>query len=296
MGERVVVFGDVIDDILVVPQEPIRDDTDTTSSIRFSAGGSAANTASWLGALGAQVDFVGMVGAGDIPRHSAVLESFGVTPRLLSAADLPTGTIVVIVDGQHRAMLTERGANDLLSPDDVSDALLDSAGVVHFTGYSLFGAQDRSEAVRRLIARCVERGVPVSVDPGSAGFLESYGAERFLETIAGATLFFPSLEEARFLTGLETPDQMMSVLRELFPLVALTMGERGVLLGGRGLENLQMDAPDTVVVDPTGAGDAFSAGFLRDWVTSRDRLSAARSGSDAAVRAVGTIGGRPPLS
>jgi len=55
-GTRIVVFGDVIDDIVVVPSGPIRPDTDTPSSIRNSPGGSAANAASWLGSAGAQVD------------------------------------------------------------------------------------------------------------------------------------------------------------------------------------------------------------------------------------------------
>ena len=59
---RIVCFGDIIDDVVVVPNGPIRDDTDTDSVIRNRPGGSPANTAAWLGSLGAAVDFVGVVG------------------------------------------------------------------------------------------------------------------------------------------------------------------------------------------------------------------------------------------
>src|SRR5690554_3490156 len=109
---RIVVFGDVIDDIVVVPNGPIRDDTDTPSRISHRAGGSAANVASWLGRQGAGVDFVGRVAASDVPRHEEVLAGFGVTPHLVADEELPTGTIVVLVDGDSRSMLTDRGAND----------------------------------------------------------------------------------------------------------------------------------------------------------------------------------------
>ena len=60
---KVLVVGDVIDDVIVVPHGPIRPDTDTISDIRSSPGGSAGNTASWLGHLGVEVEFVGMVGS-----------------------------------------------------------------------------------------------------------------------------------------------------------------------------------------------------------------------------------------
>ncbi|MCC6854982.1 MAG: hypothetical protein IT189_02860, partial [Microbacteriaceae bacterium] len=72
-GQRIVCFGDLIDDVVAVPQGPIRDDTDTEASIRILPGGSAANTAAWLGSLGADVDFVGIVGSADVARHEASL-------------------------------------------------------------------------------------------------------------------------------------------------------------------------------------------------------------------------------
>ena len=292
MTTRIVVFGDVIDDIVVVPTGPIRDDTDTPSSIRHRAGGSAANAAAWLGDQGVPVDFVGRVAADDVQRHSRILAGFGVTPHLLGDRDLPTGTIVVIVDGDSRSMLTERGANDRLSADGVGDELLDSAALVHFTGYSVYHGQDQP-AIRRLIDRATRRGVSVSVDPASAGSLQDFGVEKFFEIIGGTDLFFPNLDEGKALTGLEDPAAIASSLGERFPLVALTLGRGGAIIAQRGRGLVTVEAIQCAVVDPTGAGDAFTAGFLTSWIVDSDAVAAARAGIRVAARAVTLVGGRP---
>ncbi|WP_394771413.1 carbohydrate kinase family protein [Lacisediminihabitans sp.] len=289
---RIVVFGDVIDDVVVVPHGPIRADTDTASSIRRRAGGSAANTAAWLGRLGAAVDFVGMVGADDLERHHALLSRCGVSTHLTGHPDLPTGSIVVIVDGEQRTMLTETGANAAMTPDAVADDLLDAAAMVHFTGYSLFGRPDDA-AVRSLIRRAKARGVVVSVDPGSAGFINDFGADRFLAAVAGADLLFPSLDEGRVLTGLAAPIEVVARLAEDFAVVALTLATDGVLVAQRGRDTVRVGAIETEIVDPTGAGDAFAAGFLDEWLRTRDAAAAARAGVLAGALAVATIGGRP---
>lgn len=299
MNSRIVVFGDVIDDIVVVPQRAVRPDTDTASSIRTRAGGSAANAAAWMSFLGAEVDFVGMVGAGDRARHAALLAATGVTEHLAEHPTLPTGTIVVIVDGETRTMLTETGANVALTADTVTDSMLDAAGIIHFTGYSLFGAPSRADAVRRLLTRAKERGVQVSVDPGSAGFIADFGVERFLDTVHGATFLFPNLEEGRLLTGLDDPSAVALSLAQRFTIVALTLDTEGVFVAVRG-EGLERVAASTVtIVDPIGAGDAFAAGFLAEWARNGEGSSmaraaaSARSGVDAGALAVATIGGRP---
>jgi sugar/nucleoside kinase (ribokinase family) len=295
-ARRIVVFGDVIDDVVVVPAGPIRHDTDTPSSIRQRAGGSAANAASWLGAQRAAVDFVGRVGAGDVARHSEILAGFGVTPHLVGDPEHPTGAIVVIVEGNSRSMLTERGANDFLSADDVTDDLLDEASVVHFTGYSIYHGQghgDGHAAVRRLFERAAQRSVSVSVDPASAGSLEDFGAQVFLDLIDGADLLFPNLDEGRALTGLDEPMAIAAALGERFPLVALTLGAEGVIVAEQGSELVRIPVVESTIVDPTGAGDSFVAGFLASWTADRDAVAAARAGATVAARAVTQVGGRP---
>lgn len=290
MSERIICFGDVIDDVVAVPEGAIRDDTDTPAAIRMMPGGSAANTAAWLGSLGAEVDFVGIVAAADVARHSAAL--IGVTAHIAGHATLPTGTIVVVVQGQSRTMLTQRGANCALDPADATAALLASAGVLHITGHVLLNDAG-ADGISRLIARARAAGVAVSVDPGSAGFIADYGVDAFLAAIAGASILFPSLEEGSLLTGLAAPEAIAAKLAESFEVVALTLGIDGVIVAsGDTVEKVV--ASHASVVDPTGAGDAFAAGFLADWVRTHDPIAAAMTGALVGARAVETMGGRPP--
>jgi sugar/nucleoside kinase (ribokinase family) len=288
---RIVVFGDVIDDVIATPRGPIRADTDTPATIVRRAGGSAANMAAWLGRTGARVDFVGRVGVLDLERHTRLLREAGVRPMLAADHVLPTGTIVIIVEGDERSMLTERGANAALDPDSVSDSILDGASALHLTGYSLFGRTDTS-GFKRLIKRAKSKGVHVSVDAGSAGFLADFGGQRFLNSIAGVDLLLPNLDEGKALTGLEDPEPIARKLAKKFPMVALTLGSAGIMLAGHG-EPVLIDVPPATRVDPTGAGDAFCAGFLSEWIATSDRVAAAKAGGRLAADAIGVVGGRP---
>lgn len=289
-SQRIVTFGDVIEDVVVVPQGPVRADTDTISTISPTPGGSAANTAAWLGELGVGVDFVGRVGADDLERHTRILRDAGVTPHLSVDHELPTGRIVIVVEGNTRTMYTDKGANANFSPDEVTDDLLAGAAVVHVGGYSVMNAPD---AVRRLVARAQAHGTVVSVDPSSAGFLTDFGIERFFEVVTGASILMPNLDEGRVLTGLDDPEAVAVALAERFPTVALTLADEGVLVVEAGAEPVRVPAVETNLVDPTGAGDSFSAGFLAEWVESGNAVAAARAGAGVSARAVATIGARP---
>ena len=286
---RIVCVGDVIDDVVAVPSGPIRSDTDTPSAIRFRPGGSPANTAAWLGSLGAAVDFVGAVGVADVARHAAALP--GVTAHLTGHLTLTTGAIVVIVDGQTRSMLTDRGANAALDPADVTDALLADAAVLHLTGHALLNDAGAT-GFATLIARARAASVAVSLAPGSAGFIADYGVAAFRAATAGASILFPSLDEGRLLTGLDDPRAIAEALATEVAVVVLTLGTDGVLVAAGGSIEA-VPAVRAEVVDPTGAGDAFCAGFLAEWVRSGDALAAAREGTRVAARAVSSIGARP---
>ena len=279
MSPRILVIGDVIDDIVVIPSGPIRVDTDTPSAIRRVPGGSAANTAAWLASLGAAVSFVGCVNAADVERHTALLPGVDVH---LTASDAPTGTIVILVDGEHRSMLTERGANAELDLDGIPDALIGDH--VHLTGHTM-AASDGS-GFARFVARAKSVGATVSVSPGSAAYIADLGAERFTEVIAGADVLFVSLAEGAALTAADRPAEVAEALG--FGTVVLTLGSDGMLVDGH-----PVPAVPTEVVDPTGAGDALCAGFLASWVRDGDALAAARRGAEVAARAVGVVGGRP---
>ncbi|GAA1688158.1 PfkB family carbohydrate kinase [Microcella alkalica] len=299
-GSRALLVGDVIDDIIVVPTGPIRPDTDTASRIARLPGGSAANTAAWLGWLGAGVDFVGRVGVGDGERHTRELADAGVDAHLGEDAVRATGTIVILVEGQRRTMLTDRGANAALDPAQVTDALLATAGILHLTGYSLVDALP-ARVVRELVERAHAHGASVSLDPSSTGFIADHGVEAFRRAIAGVDVLRPNLDEGRLLAGLDAgapPALVAEALLDLAPAVVLTCGAAGVtiaeLRAGESASVVSLDAERVATVDPTGAGDSFTAGFLAARLAGADLTRAAREGQRAAAIAVSRVGGRPP--
>nr|WP_228508991.1 PfkB family carbohydrate kinase [Herbiconiux sp. VKM Ac-1786] len=314
---RVIAFGDVFDDVIVTPAGEIRPDTDTAATIERRSGGSAANAAAWFGHLGAESHFFGRVGAIDVDRHAAELADSGVAAHLRPDPERPTGTIVVVLQPDRtRTMLTERGANVLTGPADVDRALLAPGAHLHLTGYSLFNdvpGTERLSAVRAcaaLIAEATTAGMTISVNPGSAGFIADHGADTVLDASRGATVLLPNLDEGRALTAVVDPAEVATALLVHAPVVVLTMGRDGVLAAVRraGGHPLVVRVPALLVdpVDTTGAGDAFSAGFVHALLTSgrldaetidEARLEAAgREGVRCAAIAIQRLGARPPLA
>jgi len=295
MAGRIVVVGDLMNDIVVVPRGPILPDTDTNAQVRPLPGGSAANTAAWLGSLGVPVDYVGCVGNEDADAHAELFRLGGVTPHLQVEPGLPTGAIVILVQGEERTMLTERGANAAFSGAAVTDELIAEAAIVHVSGYTIL-KDFTPDAARGIIRRAHDLGVPVSVTAGSVGYIAGYGAANFLADIAGARILIPSSAEGEMLANEEDPLKIGKVLLEHTPIVVLTRGPRGAILFRRDMPPVEVPAPPIAkLIDPTGAGDALAAGFLAHWVVSHDPEAALRSGVLVAARSVMLIGGRPPV-
>ncbi len=289
----VVVVGDLINDIIVRPRGPVDVGTDTPSEIERSPGGSGANQAAWLATLGTPVRFAARVGAPDAAYHRAALEQLGVDAWLTPDDEVATGTIVVLVspDGE-RSMFTDRGANSGLRAADLPARLLDGAGLLHVSGYQLFEPGTRS-VVRRLWASALEAGIATSVDPASLAGLRKVGRQSFLEWTSGAQLVFPNLDEGRLLTGHDEPNAIVAALLETYSVVALKLGAAGALVAAADGRRVPVDAQPAEVVDSTGAGDAFCAGFLARWMGGGDLGECALGAAQTAATATGQVGARP---
>lgn len=288
----ILVVGDVIDDIIVRPRRAIRTDTDTPASIERHPGGSAANTAAWLGSIGADVHFFGRLGAADVDRHTAELERFGVQTHLDGDDEHPTGTIVIIVEGEARTMLTDRGANVVFDLDSVPDDLIATANYLHFTGHTIIDEPKR-DAVVRLIARARKHGAIISVDPATAGFITDFGVEQFLHLCEGVDILRPNEDEACVLAGVHDVAVATEKLTEHFPLVITTCGGKGVLVAERGKPIVHITVDPVAVVDPTGAGDSFNAGVLAALAGGATAVEAAHNGARVAAGGLLTVGARP---
>lgn len=271
----ILVVGDVVDDIGVRPLGTVNPASDTVAEIRMTPGGSAANVAAWLGRLGADVRFVGRAGADGVERHIAALEAYGVDARIAGDPELPTATIVLTLDAAaERTMYVDRAANTTLTGADVPPDVWDNVTWLHLTGYSFFDDGVRPVALA-LVEEAKRRRVGVSVDPSSLGFLEAAGPDTFLSWVADADLLFPNEDEQRLLAV----DQDRAVV---------TMGPEGASFAGTSVA-----AQHAEVVDTTGAGDAFCAGFLNEWVRGRSVEPSLAAGAAAAAECVAIRGARP---
>jgi sugar/nucleoside kinase (ribokinase family) len=135
-----------------------------------------------------------------------------------------------------------------------------------------------------------------SVDAASAAPLERVGAEPFLELSGGAVLLFVNVPEARVLTGRDDPEAAARVLTAWYPQVVVKLGADGALFYANGRPPVRVPAPPVDhVVDGTGAGDAFIAGFIPAWLDKKPPGEALASGCRLAAHALGLIGARPVL-
>ena len=287
MSASLLVIGDVIDDIIVVPEHAIRPNTDTNARIEKTLGGSAANVAAWAASSGASVQFLGCVGRDDLARNESNFAAAGVSARF-QTSQRPTGSIVVLVDRDSRSMLTDRGANQDLNLDLI-DAELTQVKIVYLSGYALLGKS--AESVIGLIEQAHRHGALVAVDPGSTGYIEDYGVERYRELLKHVDVCFPNLEEAELLR-----------LEGQLPLLVVTDGERGATAQLEDGEAITASGLTVTSVDPTGAGDAFCGAFLAEFAELGAGLNdsaaiqrALDAGIVAGAKAVTTLGARPSL-
>jgi sugar/nucleoside kinase (ribokinase family) len=296
-GSALLVVGDVITDVVARHRGPLAAGTDTAAAIRTVPGGAGANVACWAARGGGEVRLLGRVGADADAWHERELAECGVRPRLVVDPEAPTGTVICLVDageGAERTLLTDSGASLRLEPDDWSDALLDGVAWLHLSGYLLF-----SEPSRALVAVAMEsaraRGVPVSLDPASAGFLRELGVDRCLSLVEGVDVLLPSRDEACLLTGLPDAADAAAKLSRHVPLVVVKQGAEGAVIARSGSVYAHVPAVAATPRDTTGAGDAFTGAFLAALLAGAAPEDAVADGCRAGALAVERVGGRPPL-
>ncbi|MDQ0983856.1 sugar/nucleoside kinase (ribokinase family) [Streptomyces sp. V2I9] len=295
-GSGLLVVGEVVTDVVARHGSPLAHGTDTKARIRTLPGGAGANVACWAVRSGCpDVRLMARAGAESADWHREALERAGVRAYLAVDEEVPTATVIALVDaGAERTFLTDGGAVLRLAAEDFAPAMLAGVGRLHLSGYPLFAPVSRAASLLAL-RTAVERGVPVSVDPASAGFLGALGPRRFLEYVDGAELVLPNADEARVLTGLPEPEAAAVELSRRFPRVVVTLGAAGAVVAAGGEVVGRVAAPSVrAPVDSTGAGDAFTGGFLAALLAGADERSAAAEGCRAGAAAVATVGGRPP--
>ena len=165
-------------------------------------------------------------------------------------------------------------------------------GHLHLSGYTLLNPGSR-EAGLAALSLAAAADMTVSVDPSSAALLEQVGAARFLEMTRGVDLLLANRDEAAVLAGTDDPHQAAAQLGDTYREVVVKLGADGALWQ-QGFITASAPAERGVeVVDTTGAGDAFAAGFLASWLLHPEPETALAAGNRLAARAVGKVGARP---
>jgi sugar/nucleoside kinase (ribokinase family) len=290
---RVLVVGDVVDDLLVRPLGEVAYGSDTPAEIRHRPGGSAANVAAWLGTLGVAVTFVGRAGHNSAADQVAALDRHGVDARIAVDSHRSTASIVLLVDGAgQRTMYVDRGANTELVPRDVPDDVWRDVGVLHLTGYTFFDPATRPVALE-LITAARKRHVAVSVDPSSAAYVRQAGARDVRDWVRGVDLLLPNEEEAQLLADRTDAGEAAGVLADDCKSVVVTLGGAGALVHTSDGGAFQRQAVAAEVLDTTGAGDGFAAGWIAAWVAGAPLADRMAAGLEVSARAVTILGGRP---
>lgn len=279
-----VVVGDAALDVIARRAAPIVPGDDVHAKVITVPGGAAANTAAWLGHLGAETVLVSRVGndhAGGYLRDT--LTAAGVRCVFTVDPDAPTGCVVVLVDERgERSMLPDRGANARLCPADLDPAVLAGARHLHLTGYVLLDASSRDAGVAALAA-ARRAGLSTSVDPQAANLITDPGG--FLDLVRGVDLLLPNAAELAVLSG-------FGDVLDAVGAVAVTSGAGGATWVDRD-GSVSVPAEPADRVDTTGAGDAFDAGLLVAWLRGGSPREALLGGVRAGASAISQAGAWP---
>jgi sugar/nucleoside kinase (ribokinase family) len=265
---------------------------------REISGGSAANTLAGLAVLGARCGFIGQVAQdqfGDVFAHD--IRSGGIafdTPARGSDPATAQCLIFVTPDGQ-RTMNTFLGASQFLPADALDDSVIADAAVLYLEGY-LWDPEEPRRAMRRAIAAARAAGRQVAFTLSDAFVISRHGDDfRALIADGQIDILFANEHELAALTGIEDFHEGIAALAPKIPTLVVTRSEKGAHAVSHGEHAHVAAAPVERVVDTTGAGDLFAAGFLFGNVRGLALETSLALGALCAAEIISHYGARPEV-
>jgi len=291
--KKILCIGDLALDVISQLKEPINYGNDTASRISSHPGGQAANVATWITRTHSKAQLVARVG--NDPVGFALisdLDKYGVEHMNLMHSGRPTGVVVILVDANgERTMFPDNGANADLEVSDLPP-LADVDGV-YVSGYALLDFRSR-DAVLSMITKIKAAGKPIYFDPTTTGAMKIVSRDEVLSWVKLMDGILLNSEEALYLGDAKDVETAEKNLTAYTPLVVIKLGSRGAMAVYKDTI-AKVSAVTTNVVDTTGAGDSFAAGFIPKWLETNDLEAALSAGTALAAKCVATVGARPPL-
>ena len=291
--KKILCIGDLALDVISQLKEPINYGNDTASRISSHPGGQAANVATWITRTHSKAQLVARVG--NDPVGFALisdLDKYGVEHMNLMHSGRPTGVVVILVDANgERTMFPDNGANADLEVSDLPP--LDDVDGVYLSGYALLDFRSR-DAVLSMIGKIKAAGKPIYFDPTTTGAMKIVSRDEVLSWVKLMDGILLNSEEALYLGDAKDVETAEKNLTAYTPLVVIKLGSRGAM-AVHGDIFAKVSAVTTNVVDTTGAGDSFAAGFIPKWLETNDLEASLSAGTALAAKCVATVGARPPL-
>jgi sugar/nucleoside kinase (ribokinase family) len=264
---------------------------------REISGGSAGNTAAGIAMLGGKAGFVGQVAddqLGEVYAHD--VRSIGVefTTPTLSAATMPTArSLVLVTPDAQRTMNTFLGAAQYLDTAKLDESQVRDAAILYLEGY-LYDPETPRAAMERAIEVAHDAGRRVAFTL-SDSFCVNRHRDGFNQLIdAGKVdILFANEDEIVSLTGESGFDAAVESAAQRVKLLVVTRSEKGAIAVENGRRADVPAEPVAQVVDTTGAGDLFAAGFLAGIAQGRDLEQSLRMGAIAAAEVISHYGARP---
>lgn len=267
-----------------------------TGPATIVSGGSAANTAVGAAMLGVKAGFVGKVRDDELGRlfaHDLRAAGVGFTTPAAQEGPASARSFILVTPDGERTMNTYLGACTQLGPTDIDESAVESASIVYIEGY-LWDAPAAKEAIRRAIAAAHRGGGKVALTLSDPFCVDRYRDE-FRELLRDGSLdiIFANSHELISLYQTADLDSALDGLRQEKALGVVTRSAEGALVVSREGTEAVPAFPVERVVDTTGAGDLFAAGFLAGLARDLDGRTCARLGAMAAAEVISHIGARP---
>ncbi len=260
---------------------------------KTEVGGSCANTITTLSKLGVKTALAGMVGDDDLGNlfiDKIIKRGIG---SYLEKTDMDTGiSIVLITPDGERTMNTYLGASKLYSPENIKEEMIAESEFFYFTGY-MWDTENQKEATLKAIKIAKDYNTKVIFDLADPFAVNRYREDFYKLLERDVDIALANSEEARLLTDNLSPEKAISELGKLCDTFIIKNGDKETFISNKG-NIFKVESFKTKVVDTTGAGDNFAAGFIYGLINGIDIENSCRIASYVALKTIEKIGAQAP--